>query len=187
MPDYSKGKIYTIRCRTDDSLIYVGSTIQPLCERLASHKKNSKTERDKNTLIYKTINGDWDNWYIELHSLCPCNSKEELFKKEGEITREISTLNMNVAGRTQKEYYHEHKEQILEQQKKYYEENKEKILTTVNNYKNNNKEKISEKKKEKITCECGCILRKDCLKKHQKSQKHFRNQKSICSNFKIKI
>jgi hypothetical protein len=38
MPDYKQGKIYTIRCKTDDPLIYVGSTTQSLCERLAKHR-----------------------------------------------------------------------------------------------------------------------------------------------------
>ena len=31
---YKNGKIYTIRCKNDDSLIYVGSTVQPLFKRL---------------------------------------------------------------------------------------------------------------------------------------------------------
>ena len=31
---YKNGKIYTIRHKNDDSLIYVGSTIQPLFKRL---------------------------------------------------------------------------------------------------------------------------------------------------------
>ena len=29
MQDYQNGRIYTIRCRTDNSLIYVGSTKMP--------------------------------------------------------------------------------------------------------------------------------------------------------------
>ena len=29
MPDYQNGRIYTIRCRTDNSLIYVDSTTMP--------------------------------------------------------------------------------------------------------------------------------------------------------------
>ena len=29
MQDYQNGRIYTIRCRTDNSLIYVGSTTMP--------------------------------------------------------------------------------------------------------------------------------------------------------------
>jgi hypothetical protein len=30
---YKNGKIYTIRCKNDDTLIYVGSTTQPLFKR----------------------------------------------------------------------------------------------------------------------------------------------------------
>ena len=30
---YNNGKIYTIRCRDDNNLIYVGSTVQPLYKR----------------------------------------------------------------------------------------------------------------------------------------------------------
>ena len=41
MPDYKQGKIYTIRCKTDDTLIYVGSTIEPLCKRMSKHKYDS--------------------------------------------------------------------------------------------------------------------------------------------------
>ena len=35
---YKRGKIYTIRCKYDDSLIYVGSTIQPLSVRMGAHR-----------------------------------------------------------------------------------------------------------------------------------------------------
>ena len=38
---YKNGKIYTIRYKNDDSLIYVGSTVQPLFKRWHQHKKNS--------------------------------------------------------------------------------------------------------------------------------------------------
>ena len=154
MPDYQQGKIYTIRCKTDDTLIYVGSTIQPLAKRWGTHKVKSKNHQ--NRLIYQTINNDWDDWYIELHSLYPCNSKEELCKKEGEIIREIGTLNIKIEGRTKKEYREDHKEEI----KKWF---------------NDNKEYWKEYRKEyniKITCECGCITIKDNLNRHKKSKKH---------------
>ncbi len=37
---YKNGKIYTIRYRNDDSLIYVGSTVQSLFKRWFGHKTN---------------------------------------------------------------------------------------------------------------------------------------------------
>jgi hypothetical protein len=65
MPDYSKGKIYTIRCRNDPSLIHVGSTNQSLGKKLGHHKKDSrKTEKYPNhqyTLKYRIgMNGILD-------------------------------------------------------------------------------------------------------------------------------
>ncbi len=52
MPDYSNGKIYTMRCRNDNTNIYVGSTIQPLAVRFGGHKKESKTEKHTNRLLF---------------------------------------------------------------------------------------------------------------------------------------
>jgi hypothetical protein len=141
MKDYSKGKIYTIRCRTDDTLIYVGGTIQPLCERKASHKKDSKDERTKNRLLYSKINGDWTNWYIELHSNYPCSCKEELNKREGELIREMGTLNDRIAGRTRKEHYQDNKEKIKQYSKEHYIKNVDKKREYSKNYYKENADK----------------------------------------------
>ena len=37
MPDYKQGRLYTIRCKTDHTLIYVGYITQLLCVRMAKH------------------------------------------------------------------------------------------------------------------------------------------------------
>lgn len=103
MPDYQQGKIYTIRCRTDDTLVYVGSTIQPLYKRFDSHKRSSKTEKCKTIPLYRMVNEDWNNWYIELYEVCPCENKEQLCKKEGEVIRLIGNINVRIAGRTRQE------------------------------------------------------------------------------------
>ena len=67
---------------------------------------------------------DWDNWYIELFENFPCNSKEELNKREGEIIREIGTVNKQIAGRTYKEYYEDNKDEMLKKMKEYRQNNK---------------------------------------------------------------
>ena len=188
MPDYSKGKIYTIRCRNDTTLIYVGSTIQPLAKRWGQHK--GQYLKTPNYLLYQTINNDWDNWYIELYELYPCNSKDELCKKEGEIIREISNLNHQIAGRTSKEWYEENKEKIKrnreqnkDENKKYSKEwretNKLHIQKYMENYRRKNKEKTNDylknneaKLKENYNCSCGgCYTFQNKLK-HFKTKKH---------------
>ncbi len=42
---YKNAKIYTIRYRNDESLIYVGSTIQPLYKRFHEHKSKCLNEK----------------------------------------------------------------------------------------------------------------------------------------------
>ena len=91
---YQRGKIYTIRCRCDDTLIYVGSTIDKLSKRMSNHRVS------KECSLYKFVNGDWVNWYIELYEEYPCDNKEQLEKKEGEVQRQIATINKQIAGRT---------------------------------------------------------------------------------------
>ena len=136
---YDKGKIYTIRCKTDDSLIYVGSTIQPLSVRWGGHKTVCNTDKHKNRLIYKAINNNWSEWYIELYEEYPCENKEQLNKREGEVIREIGSLNKKIEGRTHKEwcndnkdkigqYYQNRQPAILKQKKEYYLANRDKIL-----------------------------------------------------------
>ena len=203
MPDYSKGQIYTIRCKYDTTLIYVGSTINPLYKRLGSHKGDSKSRKSK---LYTVINNDWENWYIELYELYPCVNVEELTKREGEIIRLISNLNERIAGRSNKEWRQDNAEYVKERKKEHYEQNKdrlsieskkrysdnpEKKLKQSAKYRENNKEKmteqkrkyrlenadkLNERKREKIPCDkCGKISSRCHTSRHQKTIK--------CMNF----
>lgn len=167
MPNYQDGKVYTIRCRTDNSLIYVGSTTMTLSRRLSYHRLRGKNSTTK---FYLNVNNDWDNWYIELYENHPCNSKEELCKREGEIIREIGTLNSNIAGRSQeewrkeyharpdiiekykewrKEYYDkpEIKERSNEYCKRYHQEHREERLEVSKQYHQEHREEILLRKK----------------------------------------
>ena len=124
MPDYSKGKIYTIRCLNDPN-VYVGSTIQPLAVRMGGHRKDhAKNEcLGKNKLIVKDI----EDWKIELYEVYPCLNKQELYRREGEVIRQLGTLNKCITGRTQKEYRNDNIEKIKENEKQYYIKNADKI------------------------------------------------------------
>ncbi len=148
MVNYENGKIYTIRNRTDDNLIYIGSTTQSLSKRFGKHKEDK--ERRPNSKLYCAVE-DWKDWYIELYEIYPCNCKEELHRREGEVIRQIGTLNRCIAGRTIKEYKQEHKEYYKEYMKKYNHENH----------------------KFRVLCECGTETSKHHLKRHQQSKKHF--------------
>ena len=102
---YKNGKIYTIRHKNDDSLIYVGSTIQPLFKRWHEHKRRVNNEKSKkyNYCLYKKMREtNIEDWYIELYEEFSCENKEQLNKREGEIIRESGTLNKNITGRPKK-------------------------------------------------------------------------------------
>ena len=103
---YKNGKIYTIRCKNDDSLIYVGSTVQPLFKRWFEHKSRVNNEKSKeynHSLYQKMRETNIEDFYIELYEEFSCENKEQLNKREGQIIREIGTLNKNISGRTPKE------------------------------------------------------------------------------------
>ena len=185
--DYQKGKIYTIRCYDDDSLIYVGSTTQPLAVRWGDHKKCCYQDNPKVSICKLMKDKGRDKFYMELYEDFPCERKEQLIKREGEVQRLIATVNKVVAGRTNAEWYIDNKEQIAEKDRKYYENNKEKILYGRKKYYENNREKSLHRRKkyyennkekelarmaEKITCDnCGSIICRRVLPRHQKTKK----------------
>jgi gas vesicle protein len=181
---YQNGKIYTIRNKNDETLIYIGSTVQPLHKRYYEHKQNAYNEKckDYKMLLYQKIRetNNINDWYIELYENFPCNNKEQLNKREGEIIREIGTLNKNVAGRTSKEYREAKKdklkekakiyrEPIKEKKKEYYETNKGTIKDKVKDYYEANKGTIKDKAKDYYEANKGTI--KDKAKDYYEANK----------------
>ena len=182
---YQRGKIYTIRCYDDDKAIYVGSTIQPLSTRMAKHRSGN------DCTLYHYVNCNWDNWYIELYEEYPCNNKQLLEKREGEVIRLIGSINKRIEGRTKKEYREDNKEKKEKIDKQYRKDNKEKLqkyfkeyhidnkekkIEKAKEYYENNKEKVKEYKKQyqkiKVICDhCGCEVCKKGLNRHQKTNK----------------
>jgi hypothetical protein len=149
MRDYKQGKIYTIRCKYDDSLIYVGSTVERLCVRMARHRASSKQDRCINFPLYQEVNKtNWDDWFVELYEDCPCESKEQLNKKEGQIIREIGTLNKKIAGRTTKEFYRENFQQMQQYHKQYRQDNFDKLREQKKQWRRENADRLNENNKQ---------------------------------------
>ena len=171
MPNYQNGKIYTIRCKNDDTLIYVGSTCETLSRRLTTHRASYKAN---NSRFFYTFIDSWEDWYIELYEECPCNTKEELRKREGEVIRSIGTLNYEIAGRTKKEYEDDNKLIRQSQKKIYYINNKDKIRE----YRENNIDKI--KAKDKKYAENN----KEKIKTYQKEYRLKMKENKISANNK---
>jgi len=164
---YNNASIYTIRNRADESLIYVGSTIGPIHKRLSLHKSSCKQGKS-GSLYSHIINNDWTDWYIELYEKCPCNDRDELCRREGQVIREIGTINKCITGSTRKEsnsrYYtanrEKHKESVArwqdanrekvnEYSKKWYGANREKRKESMARWQDANREKVNEYRRRK--------------------------------------
>ena len=107
MPNYKDGKIYKIVCNITDEC-YIGSTTEPtLARRLSGHVgsyKSWKAGKNKKVRSYDIIDrGDYKIYLIESY---PCNSKDELISREGEIIRQnrmsCECINYSTPGRTKK-------------------------------------------------------------------------------------
>jgi hypothetical protein len=166
-PRYVNGKIYLVKCKYDNDLVYVGSTKNTLENRFASHKTPSS-----HCYLNKIANQDWENWYIELYENYPCYNKYQLERREGEVIKQIATLNMLIPQRTKEEYYQDNKEKIAKTHKKYYQNNRDKLNDQHKEYNNKNKEQVAKKQKEQITCSiCGSCFRRDSKNRHINSKK----------------
>lgn len=99
MPNYQNGKIYKITSSQTD-LIYIGSTVEKLNLRFAHHKhqfkKNINGTKSKEILKY-------DDAKIELIESYPCNSKEDLFKREREYIKSLNCVNNHSSSTVVKE------------------------------------------------------------------------------------
>ena len=102
--EYKNGKIYKI-LNTVDNSCYVGSTTQTLSTRMAKHRAHVDSEAAQDRKLYSKLRElGKDSFYIELIEDYPCDSKDQLRRREGLFIRELATLNHVVAGRTAKEW-----------------------------------------------------------------------------------
>jgi len=158
--DYKQGQIYKLWSPDNLEMVYVGSTCQPLYQRLSQHKRGWKGwKTGKRYYASCDMFENCQEVKIELVELCPCNSKIELHRTEGKYIREMDCINKRVAGRTMKEYREDYKEALIQQNKQ---------------YRQANRDKIKARKKIKITCECGSVVRKNDIARHRRTHKHQR-------------
>lgn len=181
MPNYQNGKIYTIRSHQTEEF-YIGSTIQSLPERFRDHKSKFNKFQNNGKVNYITSFKilEYDDAHYELYENCPCNDKNELTRREGEIIRATpNCVNKVIPGRTHKQYYQDNAEAIKEQKKQYYQDNIEAkkqyrqvnakaIKAKTKQYRQANAEKI----KQKHDCPCGGKYTTVNKSIHFKTKKH---------------
>jgi predicted GIY-YIG superfamily endonuclease len=165
-----KAKIYKITNDYNDD-IYVGSTCDDLNKRFSVHKCLSHPKYAKQSTLYTLINEiGFERFRIDLiEEVIDCKDKYDLRIREAYWIRQISTLNVRInEGINKRENLHSYNmiPDIREKQINYIKNrrlNPEYLKTEY------------EKKKEKIECECGCIINRGNISYHLKSKKHTTN------------
>jgi len=159
---YQTGKIYRIVCN-ETGLCYIGSTTYTtLAKRLSVHKTDYKRWKEDNSRLkcssVKVLENN--NYSIILIENFPCNSKDELIKRERYWIENMECVNLNIPSRTRKEYKEEHRVEQKDYNYEYYHKNQERELERVKKYREANPEKIQANNRKQIEmppilCECG--------------------------------
>ena len=176
--EFQHGKIYTIRSYQTNRY-YIGSTNhKTLAQRLGKHRGNYK-EYLNNTRRYVSSYEilKYNDYYIELLELYPCNTKDELHRREGELIRQFKSDVVNIiipGNRTI--------EQRLEQMKQYRLDNIEQIKEQKKQYRLDNIVHIKEQMRQPIICNCGIISSKGHILRHLKSNIHTTNINNLYLN-----
>ncbi len=90
--NYSKAMIYLIKNEVNDK-VYVGSTIQKPWKRWQQHLRDMKDPERQNNKLYTAMREfGVDNFYIEVHERCPCETKEQLEEIETRVILEFNTI-----------------------------------------------------------------------------------------------
>ena len=162
---YQNGKIYAVKNDITDE-VYIGSTVVSLSRRMVQHRSDAKMYPDKMPLTRQMNEIGIEHFYIELLEDYPCNNKEHLNKREGELIRELATINKRVEQRTpteiaeqRREYREKRHDHFLECRREWAEKNREKLREQNRAQKAKDKDKIYERdkawKSTKIECPCG--------------------------------
>ena len=185
------GCVYNIT--VGDKGIYIGSS-EDFDKRLIQHNKDVKT---KNSKIHKAMRENGGKFVMtKLYDIEYENDVELRIEERKCYDKMKPNLNMNrpyVSDEEMKEYknkwYNDNIDKIKKRQKKWYQDNADKIKESANNYyienidkvrergkqyRIDNIDKIKERESKKTTCDCGCELSYNALKRHQKTDKHLK-------------
>ena len=178
---YHNSNIYAVKNKINEE-IYIGSTTIALSKRMAKHRCDAK-QRPELSPFYSYMNlMGVENFYIELVEKVKCEDIEELRKREGELIKEIGTLNQRIAGRSKeehnKEYKQNNKDIINEKRRERRRENPEKTKADTQRHSKAHREKHKEelqiKASVKFDCPCGGKYTQGHKHEHMNSKRHLK-------------
>jgi hypothetical protein len=193
---YRNGKIYKIVCNIT-GLTYYGSTCKPtLARRLAKHRgcynRWLKEKTNLTTSYHILKNGNYD---IVLVELCPCNSKDELLRRERFHIENNECVNKVIPTQTYQEYRDKNiieirKRNIISSQTwrdKNYDFYLKSSRKTAQKYRENNRELVNQKKNVLTLCECGGKYTEGHKSRHMKTEKHLSYTQSSADSKKVLV
>ena len=168
-PNYADGKVYCIRNdASNNAIVYIGSTVRPISERMAGHRKTIKEK--PNIKLYRLMSDvGIEHFSVDLLCNFPCTTRKELIAEEGRYIRLHKTVengaNMCVAGRSQREHYQDNRAHLLQQKREYYTKNAVELRQKDKAWYAVNKEKAADQNK------AYRLLNKDKVKAYADSRK----------------
>jgi hypothetical protein len=178
--NYAAAKIYQIECLVTNK-IYIGSTCQPtIRHRLKQHVADYKKYRNgKPNYVSSYDVLEKGEYMISLIEKFPCECKDELSTREGELIKlawndnSHQCVNMRQPGRTQRDYRNDNAATIREYKKQYRNDNAATIREYKKQYYADNAVEIlsNSKTKKTILCPCGGHY-KGRQARHEKSEMH---------------
>ena len=157
---YATAKIYKV---VDNSytMCYYGSTTQQLSQRMTKHRMHYKLLDEGKSRGRFSVFDIFDahgveNCKIELVEEYPCESIEQLNKREGFYIQNNECVNKQIPGRTLSEWKAANPDKVKEAQKK---------------FRTTHKEQIKEQRSEKVSCDvCGAVISRHGLSRHVRRQ-----------------
>jgi hypothetical protein len=159
-------RVYKLYLPGDDN-IYIGSTCQPMRQRLSNHasfyKKYATCGKIK--ILYKHVreNGRWEQVECKVLEEVICASLDDQLKAEQTWIKELKPslndrdahLTREECNRKMKVYYAENKERINQRNREYAQKNKEHLKQKSKEYAQKNKEHIDEYHKKWVSENSG--------------------------------
>jgi hypothetical protein len=194
---YQRGKIYKI-VDIGYTKCYIGSTIETLSNRMSGHRSAYKSfSKGLNKLVSSGVLFEefgLENCKIELIENYPCETKDELHRREGYYIQNTDCVNKLVAGRKKPEWIEANKEHLKTYKAQHHQKNKEKYnKKSSENYYNNkahylqiqkeynekNQEVVDARRKASHICDCGATYTYTHKTRHLKTLKHQNYIKSL--------
>ena len=161
MVNYNNGKIYKIENMSGD-MCYIGSTTKDyLSKRMVQHRSDYKRfqhiEGVRNISVFRIFEKyGIDNCRIVLVELCPCDTRDELLKREAHYINTMECVNKYKPILTE--------EDKVEYRRQYRDAHRKELKSYDDAH--------SEARKQKVSCLCGSTFRNKDTKRHERSIKH---------------